>query len=454
MNGREDLILKKQLLKYLLVGACITGLLAGCGQTTTQTGAAADTQESTTDVVAEGSSENVGVKPAENITLRFSFQGSETDKNVYEKRAALYEETHPGITVETIYFTDYPTQLQTMAAGGECPDVMQLEERIISFANQGALLPLNDYIEKAGLDLEARVGKTNVEKNSYQGQVYGVADRGGSMMLFYNKDLFDKYGVEYPTEDWTWDDMLAAAQKMTAGSGEEETWGYAQSYWWAYHLNWIYQAGGKVMDENGNFVMNTPESVEALTFLRDLTGKYDVMPSREEYANMGSGANHATLFAAGKVGMVLDGMWLYASLQDSDFEVGVSVPWGGKEKVTTPFGSALAISSACKYPEQAFDFINFMTDVQGQELIVENIQDVPANMEVLNSDAFKNAPWSSHEIDFDQVIKCNEMTYVPPIGPNWTTWDAIINEEMTSIYDGTGDPQEVLDRIEKRVNEE
>ena len=76
-----------------------------------------------------------------------------------------------------------------------------LYQNIISFANQGALLPLNDYIEKAGLDLNARVGETNVAKNSYQGQIYGVADRGGSMMLFYNKDLFDKYGVEYPTED-------------------------------------------------------------------------------------------------------------------------------------------------------------------------------------------------------------------------------------------------------------
>ena len=95
-----------------------------------------------------------------------------------------------------------------------------------------------------------------------------------------------------------------------------------------------------------------------------------------------------------------------------------------------------------------------MTDVQEQEVIVKYAEDVPANMDVLKSDAFKNAPWSSHEIDFDQVIKCNEMTYTPPIGPNWTTWDAIINEEMASIYDGTGDPQEVLDRIEKRVNEE
>lgn len=454
--------MKKHLLKNLLVGACITGLLVGCGQTTTQTGAA-DTQESTTEAedttgsTAEESgdaAETAEAEPTENITLKFSHYGSEADQKVYAERLALYEETHPGITVEQIYIPDYPAQLKTMIAGGTAPDVMQIEENIISFANQGALLPLNDYIEKAGLDLEARVGKTNVEKNSYQGQIYGVADRGGSMMLFYNKDLFDKYGVEYPTEDWTWDDMLAAAQKMTAGSGEEETWGYAQDYWWPFHMNWIYQAGGKVMDEEGNFVMNSPESVKALTFLRDLAGKYDVVPSREEYANMGSGANAGTLFASGRVGMMLNGMWLFSSLQDSDFEVGVSVPWGDQEKVTSPFGNALAISSNCQYPEQAFDLINFMTDVQEQEVIVKYAEDVPANMDVLKSDAFKNAPWSSHEIDFDQVIKCNEMTYTPPIGPNWTTWDAIINEEMASIYDGTGDPQEVLDRIEKRVNEE
>lgn len=155
--------MKKQLLKYLLVGACITGLLAGCGQTTTQTGVA-DTQESTateetTESTAESTAEESGdatetAEPAENITLKFSHYGSEADQKVYAERLALYEETHPGVTVEQIYITDYPTQLKTMIAGGTAPDVMQIEENIISFAEQGALLPLNDYIDKAGLDLE------------------------------------------------------------------------------------------------------------------------------------------------------------------------------------------------------------------------------------------------------------------------------------------------------------
>ena len=88
--------MKKQLLKYLLVGACIAGLLAGCGQTTTQTGTAESQDTAATEETTDGTTESSGettetaeAEPTENITLKFSHYGSETDQKVYAERLAL-----------------------------------------------------------------------------------------------------------------------------------------------------------------------------------------------------------------------------------------------------------------------------------------------------------------------------------------------------------------------------
>ena len=128
--------------------------------------------------------------------------------------------------------------------------------------------------------------------------------------------------------------------------------------------------------------------------------------------------------------------------------------FGGDKKVTAPFGSAMTISSTCKNPDIAFDIINFMTDVEAQNVIVKNLEDAPANLEVLNSDTFKNANWTSEQVDLGVFGRSGEMVYTPPVGPNWSSWDTIFSDEMAGVFDGTVDPQTALDNIEKRINEE
>ena len=236
------------------------------------------------------------------MIITLSHWGAETDEKAYRERADLYEASHPGIKIEINYIpTDYVQKMNTMFAGGSAPDIVVFAEDVHSFSSKGMLLPLNEYVEASGIDLAGRVGQAMVDAYSYNGNLYGIADRGGSMVLFYNKDMFDEANLEYPTSDWTWDDMLNAAIAMTGGSGDDEHWGYATENWWAFWMTWIYQAGGRIIDENGDLAINSPESVKGLTFLQELTTKYDVMPTREEYANMGSGAYAGSVFAQGKV---------------------------------------------------------------------------------------------------------------------------------------------------------
>lgn len=450
--------MKRRSLAMGLAAAMVLGALSGCSSQSAQQPAEVQTadeapaSEAAADEASVAAPEESG---GDDVVITLSHWGSETDEKTYRERADLYESTHPGVKIEITYIpSDYVQKMNVMFAGSTAPDIVVLAEDIHSFSSRGLLLPLDEYVEEAGIDVAARVGQTAQEIYSYDGNLYGIADRGGSMVLFYNKDMFDEAGLAYPTADWTWDDMLAASKALTGGEGEEETWGFGSETWWPYWMTWVYQAGGRVLDEDGNLVLNSPESIEGLTFLQELTTVHDVTPTREEYANIGSGATGSTVFAQGRIGMVPNGLWFFSSLQDVDFNYDVVEMFGGEQQVTAPFGSAMTISATSEHPDIAFDIINFMTDVEAQQIIVKNLEDAPANLEVLASDEFKNAGWTSEQVDIDVFARSSEMVYAPPIGPNWSSWDTIFSDEMAGVFDGTVDPETAIQNAEKRINEE
>ena len=75
---------------------------------------------------------------------------------------------------------------------------------------------------------------------------YAIPDRSGAMILYYNKDLFDAAGVEYPTAAWTQEDAEAAMEKLTVPG---EQWGFSGAGWWAQWWSFAYQNGGQIIDD-------------------------------------------------------------------------------------------------------------------------------------------------------------------------------------------------------------
>ncbi len=246
--------MKMKIKKVLIaLGVCLILACCGCGDNQS----ANDAQPSTGD--------------KEQITLTFAHPGSTLDVEVLEARIALFEEQNPDIKIENQHITgDYLENYTTMFAGDSAADILWLAEGIHTFSSKGQLLPLNSYLEDAGVDLVKRNGKEYVDMYSYDGQIYGLPDRAGSMIVYYNKNLFDEAGIEYPNASWTWEDMLSAAKVLTKGEGENEQWGFGLEYWHPFWMNWCYQNGGKVVDEQGNIVINSSENIEALTFMQEL----------------------------------------------------------------------------------------------------------------------------------------------------------------------------------------
>lgn len=387
------------------------------------------------------------------VKLTLAHWGSTGDVDVYTARLELMKEVYPNIEVEIIYVpSDYDQKVLTMIAGGTPPDIMQVAEGVHAFSDRGQLVNLNEYVEAAGLDLEARFGSL---ANTYtrNGELYAMPDRGGAMIVYYNKDMFDAAGIAYPTAEWTWDDMLAAAQALTLRDGDEVTqWGFAAGGWWPWWMSFIYQNGGRILDGRTP-VVNSPEVQEALQFYVDLMYKYEVAPDPEDYANMGlSFGQPDPLFTQGKVAFELTGFWLIGSLQSvPELNWDIAPVWQQKERGTTAFGSGLAITSDCQHKEEAFKVIEFLTSADGQLPIVEMGQDAPVNLDLLNSEAWLSGEYIDADINMSTFAESAPAIFTPPLEPEWNEILQLFDDSLSEVWVGTRPVDDALEQIQSEL---
>ncbi len=224
--------------------------------------------------------------------------------NVMEARnlsLARFAAKYPNITVkrEEMPQTDFWIKITAEIAGGQCPDVISLPylEQAVTFAGKGLLEPLDAYID----------GSSGLDRKDWIPELSNMGVYGGKQLVLpvalmttglgYNKDMFDKAGVAYPTANWTWDDMLAAAKKLTLDDKGRNAgdpafnpdkivqWGI-YTWWWNSDFDlYLWTFGGNWLSEDGKTcLLDSPQALAALTFYGDLTQKYHVAPYLRELA--------------------------------------------------------------------------------------------------------------------------------------------------------------------------
>ena len=193
---------------------------------------------------------------------------------------------HPDVDVQFIDAPsdDYNNKVTVMLAGGGTdPDVIFVKdtENQMTMKDKGQILNLDEYIKKDNVDLGIYQGVADQLK--MDGSNYTLPFRKDWYMLYYNKDLFDAAGVDYPSSDMTWDAYEELARRMTSGEGSSKVYGTHDHTWQALVSNWAVQDGkNTLMSDDYSFMK--PYYEQALRMQKD-----GIM---QDYANLKTGSIH------------------------------------------------------------------------------------------------------------------------------------------------------------------
>ena len=249
-------------------------------------------------------------KDSSSIKLRLAFWGDVKEIEIIKNSVARFNEANPAIEValERLPAGDpYTEKILTQMAGGNPVDVMFVNaEQFYIYAEKGILKPLNDNIKKDNFPIE-KFYKEVVDKFSVNGNIYVIPrDIAPVCVVYYNKDMFDKAGLEYPTSDWTWDDLLAKAKRFVKTDKDgTKTFGFADD--WPLWDNFVYSNGGKLVDNYSKptkCLLDSKEALAGIKYRKDLIYKHGVMPSPSNMSAMG-GVGASDMFVNGKAAMFL-----------------------------------------------------------------------------------------------------------------------------------------------------
>ena len=253
---------------------------------------------------------------------------------------------------------DYYTVLQTTLAGGEAADLFWLDEPHMTWAWEGVLLDISDYIAADDRDAASPddyfPGVWNPA--ALAGGVFGLPWIAQPVVLFYNKDIFDEMEMEYPNPDWTFDDFRAAAVALT----NEDHYGIPLWNGWPPPEIWVWSFGGKyVSDDLTQAPVDSPEVIAALEHWASMAWNEECCPSEETMAEEGRNE----MFKAGRAAMAMGG-----AADDLDrvegLNVGVTLtPMGPTgERVTFAWAAHTVINADTEHPDEAYEALVQLTE--------------------------------------------------------------------------------------------
>lgn len=377
----------------------------------------------------------------DDVTITYSnfISAGGNEKNL-EAIINAFEKENKGITVEvkTLPYADYFTALQTDLAGGTVADVFDIEfANYAAYQESGVLAPLE------GVDTSAYQASL-ADAYATDGTQYALPSSFSNVVLFYNADLFDAAGLDYPTSDWTWGDEKAAAEKLTdTGTG---VWGDYQPISYHEFYKAVAQAGGEFLKADGTLGFNSPEGIAAAKWLVEKSGT--TMPTAEQGA--GTPDFDSKLFADGKLAMWHSGIWMFGGLTDADIAWDIAVEPGDTQHASALFSNAVGVSAGTKNKESATKFAEFLTSSKttidtrleaGWEL-------PPIADEVALSAYLEITPPANRQAVFDSL---DEVALAPSIGDGQAEMQDIITEELTEAAAGRKTVEEALTDAEKRI---
>lgn len=359
-------------------------------------------------------------------TIQLTLFGDPTETAGYNKLISAFAATDPGVTVNLVPVAEQDellAKLTTSFAGGKPPDTFLVNYRSYGqFADQGALAPVQPYLDASAAISEDEFADTALEAFRFDGETLTCMPQNvSSLEVYYNADLFAEVGLEPPAAGWTWDGFLAAAKTLTDG----DQYGVGIEPSLIRLAPFVWSAGGEIVDDPANPTMLTldePAARKALDFFLDLQLVHHVAPPEREELSLDAQSR----FLEGKLGMYLDSRKAVPGLrtiEDFEWDVAPLPVAPGGEPATILHGDAYCIAEASAHKDQAWKFIEFAMGDKGQRILAESGRTVPSRLSVAQSDAFLESgqPPASSSVFVDEIPHIRSV-------PHTATWSQVEKE--------------------------
>lgn len=377
------------------------------------------------------------------VTITFDqFSGSGDNEKYLNNMIDAYKTENPNVTIklQSYGYDDYFTQLTTKVAAGKAADVFELNyENFVSYAKKNALLPIDDILKSQNIDTST-YNQTALKAFSANGKQYGVPDSFSNVLLIYNKDLFDKAKISYPTDDWKWEDAMSAAEKIRALG--KDIYGYYHPCTYNEFYKVAKQNGGSLISEDGkSFTMDTPKNVESLQYMVDMQTKTNVMPTPTQVERVANA--DWNLFESGRLGMIVTGCWAFPEFSTNcKFNWDVVVEPGHTQKATHFFSNGYVINKDSKVANEATKFIAFISsNKKATQIRLDAAWELPpVNDDSIVSQYTAKTPPANRQA----VFKSLDYLVTPPVISQYQQLQDIVGKHLDAAVAGTVTPAQAL----------
>jgi multiple sugar transport system substrate-binding protein len=366
-------------------------------------------------------------------SIRFMVFGDAVEYRAYQELVDAFHRVQSGIRVELTHIpstADYRTRLATEFAAGNPPDITLMNyRRYANFAAKGVLEPLGGYLEASDVLSQRDFYPITIQAFTWQNELMCIPQNISSLVVYYNRGLFDQADLSYPADDWEWDDFLQMAIALTQdtnGDGHIDQYGLGIEPSLFRLAPFVWQNEGPIVNDYAfptRLTLTRPPSLAAFQWFVDLRQVHEIVPSRIEETAQDSESR----FMSGKTAMFLNsrrGTPTYRQITTFHWDV-APLPTG-KVRADILHSDAYCMSTMTEDKKAAWHFIEFANSFEGQSIIVKSGRTVPSLIRVAESPAFLE-PARSPERAYVFLETIPYLNLVPVI----STWEEI--EKVASL---------------------
>ena len=446
MNGKKCV--------SLLLALAMSLLLIACGGSKQQTAVVEDTDN------GQDAAETTGGYQTDSLVVNIW----DTNQQAGLQKIADEWSAKSGVDVkvDVISWDAYWTLLEAGASGGELPDVFWMHiNEAEKYMAADILLNLDPYIAA-----DAQTDLSNyydgiVEIYSYNGSQYALPKDHDTIALLYNKAIFDRYEIEYPTNDWTWEDYAAAAKAISEAGAADGVYGTAmntndgQDGWY----NLIYGFGGELINADKTASgMDNENTIAAMTWLADNLFPY--MPDQ----SVMSTSDPDVLFQSDLVGMMLQGSWMAGAFYKFQNEGGKEYAWAEipyydangngtceqEERISLYNGLGWAADARTKDPQAAYDLIAAFCSEEGQ--LEQSELGVTMAAYKGCSDAFVNS-FDGMDLSPFLDVEENGTLILHPYSKYTTRWESMFTTDLIPAWQNPASMADVCRDVAAKMND-